>query len=153
MKKVLLYFLCYLLWVVTGTLGFLNLIAARRLYLVILAAFSLNRWAVPALDKLGFLFLGITWLVLVIFSEYYYRNSISKNRLWKSFSLITGIQLLFLFLAWLIPLLIFRVERLSGISYLLAGSELSGGITLLIVALHYSSHNFTSVFTNRRERN
>lgn len=143
MRQTLPYFLCYLLWVITGALGFLNLIAARKLYLVILTILSVNPWAVRAADKFIFIFLGIIWLVLVIFSEYYYRDSVPKKRLWESFSLITGIQLLFLFLAHLIPPLMLGTKGLNWINYLLTGGELSGGIILLVFALHSSScHSF-----------
>ena len=58
----------------------MNLIAARGLCLVILAAISFNPWAVRAADKFIFIFLGIIWLVLVIFSEYYYRDCVPKKR-------------------------------------------------------------------------
>ena len=136
MRQTLPYFLCYFLWVITVALGFLNLIAARGLYLVILAAASFNPWAARAADKFIFIFLGIIWLVLVIFSEYYYRDSVPKKRLWESFSLLTGIQLLFLFLAHLIPSLMLGIKGLNWINYLLTGGELSGGIILLVFALH-----------------
>ena len=138
MRQILPYLLCYLLWVITAALGFLNLIAARRLLLLILAATLVNPWAIRAVEKFSFVILGIIWLVLVIFSEYYYRDSVPKGRLWKSFSLIAGIQLLFLFLTHLIPPLMLGAKGLNWISYLLTGGELSAGILLLGVALHSS---------------
>lgn len=152
MRQTLPYFLCYLLWIITGALGFLSLIAARGLCLVILVAASFNPWAARAVDKFIFIFLGIIWLVLVIFSEYYYRDSVPKKKLWKSFSLITGIQLLFLFFTHLIPPLMLGIKELNWINYLLIGGELSGGIVLLLVAFRSSScHSSTCTFDGGRD--
>ena len=102
---------------------------------------SVHPWSASAIDKIIFLFLGIVWLVLAIFSEYYYRESISKNRLWKSFSLITGIQLLFLFAADFLPLLLVGVRSFTWMDYILFAGDLGGGLVLLVVALHSSSRN------------
>ena len=140
-RRILPYVLCYLLWVITIALAFLNLLGARGLYLTIMGVFSVQSWSAGAIDKITFLFLGIVWLVLAIFSEYYYRASISKNRLWKSFSLITGIQLLFLFAAHLLPLLLVGVRSFTWMSYILFVGELGGGLILLVIALHSSSRN------------
>jgi len=139
MRQILSYLLCYLLWVITAALGFLNLIAARGLCLVILAAISFNLWAARAVDKFIFIFLGIIWLVLVIFSEYYYRDSVPKKKLWKSFSLITGIQFLFLFLTHLIPALMLGVKGLNWINYLLIRIRILYGIYRRGVERRYSS--------------
>ena len=144
MRQILPYFSCYLLWVITAALGFLNLIAVRKLFLLILGATSVNPWATRAAGRFSFVILGIIWLVLVIFSEYYYRDSVPKKRLWKSFSLIAGIQLLFLFLTHLIPPLMLGAKGLNWISYLLTGGELSGGIVLLLVAFRLSSCHSSS---------
>ena len=138
---ILPYVLCYLLWIITIALAFLNLIVARNLYLTIMGVLSVQPWSASGIDKITFLFLGIVWLVLTIFSEDYYRTSISKNRLWKSFSLITGIQLLFLFAAHFLPFLLVGVRSFTWMSYILFAGELGGGLVLLVVALHSSSRN------------
>lgn len=150
-KQIIPYLLCYLLWAITAALAFLNLLLARRLFLAILSAFSVSSWSAAAIDKVIFIFFGVLWLSLVVFSEYYYRDSISKNRLWKSFSLVTGIQLLFLFVARLTPLLIVGVRRFTWVNYLLAAGELGGGIVLLVIAFHSSSHG--SAIHNPGRRN
>jgi len=102
---------------------------------------SVQSWSASAIDKITFLFLGIVWLVLAIFSEDYYRTSISKNRLWKSFYLITGIQLLFLFAAHFLPFLLVGVRSFTWIDYILFAGELGGGLVLLVIALHSLSRN------------
>jgi len=141
LRRISPYVLCYFLWGITIALAFLNLIGARGLYLTIMGVLSVQSWSASAIDKITFLFLGIVWLVLAIFSEYYYRTSISKNRLWKSFSLITGIQLLFLFAAHFLPFLLVGIRRFTWIDYILFAGELGGGLVLLVVALHSSSRN------------
>jgi len=123
------------LWVVTAALGFLDLIAARNLSLTIMAAVSLSRWVAPAVDKFIFLGLGIVWLALVIFTEYYYRDSVPKKKLWQSFSLITGIELSFLFVAHAAPLLILGLRNLNWINCLAMGAECAAGTVLLFLAL------------------
>jgi hypothetical protein len=141
LRRILPYVLCYLLWGITIALAFLNLITARSLYLTIMGVLSVQPWSASAIDKITFLFLAIVWLVLAIFSEYYYRTSISKNRLWKSFSLMTGIQLLFLFAAHLLPSLLVGVRSFTWIDYILFAGELGAGLVLLLIALHSSSRN------------
>jgi len=59
-------------------LGFLCLISARNLSLLVFYAFSTSRWVAPAVDKFTFLILAVLWLVLVIFTEYYYREVVPK---------------------------------------------------------------------------
>ena len=138
-RKMLPYLLCYTLWVITAALGFLDLIAARSLCLTLMGVASLSRWVAPAVDKFIFLVFGIVWLILVIFSEYYYRNSIPKKRLWQSFSLIAGIELSFLSLSHLFPFLILGLGKLSWFNLLVIGTECAGGTVLLLFAFH-SSH-------------
>lgn len=143
LRRISPYVLCYLLWGITIALAFLNLIVVRNLYLTIMGVLSVQSWSASAIDKITFLFLGIVWLVLAIFSEDYYRISISKNRLWKSFSLITGIQFLFLFAAHFLPFLLVGVRSFTWIDYILFAGELGGGLVLLVIALNN--------FLNRRK--
>lgn len=141
LRRISPYVLCYLLWGITIALAFLNLISARDLFLTIMGVLSVPYWSASAIDKITFIFLGIAWLVLSIFSEDYYRASISKNRLWKSFSLVTGIQLLFLFAAHLLPFLLVGVGSFTWMEYILFAGELGGGLVLLVIALHSSSRS------------
>lgn len=122
------WLLVYLFWIITAGLGFLCLISARNLSLSVLYLFSVSRWSASAIDKMTFLILGVLWLVLVIFAEYYYRGAVPKNILWKHFSLITSIELFFLSASHLIPILIVSKSKIYGGSFLLPGIELIGGI-------------------------
>lgn len=124
--------LVYVLWIITAGLGFLCLTSGRNLFISILYAFSVNRWVAPAVDKFTFVILGILWLVLVIFTESYYREAVPKKNLWKHFSLITFIELFFLGGAHLTPILI--TSKLGGLhwaSFLLPAIEFIGGIVFL----------------------
>ncbi len=151
-KRIIPYLLCYLLWAITVALAFLNLLLARRLFLVILSAFSVSSQSAAAIDKVSFIFLAVLWLALVVFSEYYYLHSISKDRLWKSFSLVTGIQLLFLFAARLTPSLIIGVRRFTWVNYLLIAGELGGGIILLVIGFHCSSPRSAIRISGRKNK-
>ena len=122
------WILVYVFWVITAGLGFLCLTSARNLSLSILYVFSAGRWVAPVVDKMIFLALGILWLVLVIFAEYYYREAVPKNVLWKHFSLITAIELFCLSGSHLIPILIISETKVSGGSLLLPVIELMAGI-------------------------
>lgn len=129
------WILVYLFWIITAGLGFLCLISARNLSLSILYLFSVSRWSAPAIDKMTFLILAVLWLVLVIFTEYYYRAAVPKNILWKHFSLITSIELFFLSGSHLIPILIVSESKIYGGSFLLPGIELMGGIIFFVYSV------------------
>ncbi len=136
------WILVYVFWVITVGLGFLCLISARNLSLSILQLFADNRWTASAIDKMLFIILAVLWLVLVIFAEYYYREGVAKNILWKHFSLVMAIQLFCLSAAHFIPVLIVSITDIYWAALLLPGMELIGGITFF--ALHK--------FSGRRHR-
>ena len=127
--------LAHLLWITTAGLGFLCLISARNLPLLILHAFSASRWVAPAVDKFIFLVLAILLLVLVIFAEYYYREAVPKNILWKRFFFVTSIELFFLSGSHLIPILIVSKSKIYGGNFLLPGIELVGGIIFFVCSV------------------
>ena len=124
--------LVYLFWVITAGLGFLCLISARNLSLLVLYAFSASRWVAPVVDKMTFLILGILWLVLVILAEYYYRKAVTRIVLWKHFSLVTSIELFFLSGTHFIPILMISRTKFYWGILLLPTIELMGGIIFLI---------------------
>jgi len=125
------WILVYLFWVITAGLAFLCLISARNLSLLVLYAFSVSKWVAPVVDKMTFLILGILWLVLVIFAEYYYRKATARIVLWKHFSLVTSIELFFLSGSHLVPVLIITRWNTYWGSLLLLAIEIIGGITFL----------------------
>lgn len=88
----------YALWFITGALGLLDLVVARRVLLEVHFALRVNPWALAAVDKFGLLILGITWLVLFLLCESWYQRAaaLSLGRLLKRFAAVTGAQIGFL---------------------------------------------------------
>ena len=96
------------MWIITGVLGLLGILIARSVVNKTYIALRLNPWALGAVDKWGFLLLGLVWLVFVIVCENYYREGIEGNVLWRRFGLITAAELFLLILIGLVPFLISR---------------------------------------------
>jgi len=84
----------YALWFITGALGLLDLVVARRVLLEVHFALRLNPWTLAAVDKFGLLILGIIWLVLFLLCEEWYRRAaaLSLSRLLKRFAVVTAAQ-------------------------------------------------------------
>ncbi len=93
--------LCYVLWFITGALGLLDLLVARRVLVEVHFALRMNPWTLAAVDKFGLLILAIIWLVLVLLCEDWYRGvaALSLNRLLKRFAVVMGAQVGFLAVA------------------------------------------------------
>jgi len=98
----------YALWFITGALGLLDLVVARKVLLEVHFALRLNPWTLAAVDKFGLLSLGIIWLVLFLLCEEWYRRAagLSLRRLLKRFAVVTGAQVGFLAVAGVILLTI-----------------------------------------------
>ena len=58
-----------MLWFITGALGLLDLLAARRVLLEIHSALRLSHWTLGAVHNFGLLILAIIWLVLFLLCE------------------------------------------------------------------------------------
>lgn len=56
-------------WFVTMALGVVGMVAFRRLILELATALGVNPWAHGAIDKFGFLILGICWLIMIYMVE------------------------------------------------------------------------------------
>jgi hypothetical protein len=106
MSRTWSYVLGYVLWVVSAALVVLDMLVSRGLFMRILTLTNANRWVLGAIDRFGFLFLGLIGLAFVIFFEHYYREGIERNVLWRRFGLITAAELSLLFLAGLVSFLI-----------------------------------------------
>ena len=96
-KRVFRYLLCYVFWVISMALGFLDLVAARELGLDLVAVAGVDLKLVSLIDKAGFFLFGVAGLVIIILTEVYYRKGIVHQRLVERFGLVTGVELLFLF--------------------------------------------------------
>ncbi|MCB0087990.1 MAG: hypothetical protein KDE54_08755, partial [Caldilineaceae bacterium] len=88
------YLLAYLLWFVSIVLAFVNLLKWRSSAMIILGITSWDRYLEHALNQFGFLFLAILGLIIIVFTEFYYRTGVEKNLLFRRFFLITLIELI-----------------------------------------------------------
>ena len=71
----------YALWLVSVALALWLVLQMRLLFLVELPMRSttINHWAFSAIDKFGFLILGILLLIYLVISEEYFRRLIRRN--------------------------------------------------------------------------
>ncbi len=78
------YALAYLCWLLAAALSMLALFMVRTAlniaWPVMVGTEATNRWALRAIDRFGLVFMGLVWLVYVIFVEQYYRSSITEAR-------------------------------------------------------------------------
>jgi hypothetical protein len=89
------------LWLVTAAVGVAALLIARSLLRETAYALDVNPWAHGAIDKFGFLILGICWLIFVYVIEHIYRKAaeVSLRRLLRSFAVAAGSLIAFNVLA------------------------------------------------------
>jgi hypothetical protein len=90
-----------ILWLVTAALGVAALLIARQLLQEVAYALNVNPWAHGAIDKFGFVFLGICWLISVYVIEHIYRKAaeVSLRKLLRSFAVAAGSLIAFNVLA------------------------------------------------------
>jgi hypothetical protein len=74
------YLLAYMCWIATAAVSLATMLFARNALNVIWPILHGNRWLLRAIDRFGLVFLGLVWLVYVIFVEQYYRTSITDVR-------------------------------------------------------------------------
>ena len=126
-ERVFPYLLCYVFWVISMVLGFLDLVAARELGLALLAVAGTDLKLALLMDKVGFFLFGVAGLVIIILSESYYRRGIAHRRLVERFGLMTGVELLFLFLCDGGVLLVPGLARGARPDFGVVGAELVFG--------------------------
>jgi hypothetical protein len=95
------HLISYLLSGVTGVIGIFNWFKLREAEKLIVANNNSNVWSWKAIDNFALILLGILWLSLVFFCQYFYEKGYYSSRLFKRFSMVTGIQLLLLFITYL----------------------------------------------------
>lgn len=124
--------LSVLLAAVTGALGLLNWLILRGFVLLMLPVLQINPWSWRAIENFSFLLLGMGWLVLVLYSQYYYYKGAGRRRMWHNFGVVSGFQLQLLSICLIIPLLL-GIGNVSIESWLLALAPLIAGILLVAV--------------------
>jgi hypothetical protein len=63
-----------------------------------------NHYVVAAIDRVGFVVLGLAWLILVYVTSHFYRKAVPRRRLWRTFGRATAIQAAFLVLELIVYL-------------------------------------------------
>jgi len=104
--KVWHYFVADALTIITGALGLLNFFMLRQMILLLLTASTINPWSWSAIDKFSILLLAIAWLGAVYLSNHYYQKGFKNKRIWVYFLFITGLQMIVLFMAHILPILV-----------------------------------------------
>ena len=74
------YILAYLGWLLTAAAGMLAIFQTRTMINVMWPALGGTQWTLRAVDRFGLLFLGLIWLVFVIFVEQHFRSAITAVR-------------------------------------------------------------------------
>lgn len=98
------YVIAYALWAVSVALAIVTLLAWRSSAMIALGVTQWDRYLEHALNQFGFLFLAIFGLVVIVFTEYYYRTGVEKERLYLRFFWVTFIEFGVLTLAHLVRL-------------------------------------------------
>ncbi|MGA9349406.1 MAG: hypothetical protein WBW48_11470 [Anaerolineae bacterium] len=99
----------YLLWLISAALGVADLLVSRTVLRAVAFALGADRWSLPAIEKFGFLALGLLWLALVYVCEAIYEKdaAVGMGQLVRRFAWVTGVEVGFLVLANVVLWLIF----------------------------------------------
>lgn len=84
LQDLVAYAIGYAFWFVGAAIGLVAIFQARNALNTIWPVFGDSnqwRWLLRPIDRFGLLFLGLVWLVYVIFMEHYYRESITLLRM------------------------------------------------------------------------
>lgn len=81
MRDLLRYAIAYMFWLVAALIALVAMFMLRTALNAFWPAMDWNRWLLRPVDRFGLVFLGLLWLVYVIFCEQYYRSSISEVRI------------------------------------------------------------------------
>jgi hypothetical protein len=74
------YALAYLGWLLTAAVGMLAIFQTRTMVNAMWPVLGGSRWVLRAIDRFGLVFLGLIWLVFVIFVEQHFRSAITSAR-------------------------------------------------------------------------
>jgi hypothetical protein len=137
--------LSVLLTILTGALALYIWISMRSLVMDLLLVFHVNLWSWRFIDNFSFLLFGIAWLGFVLYAQHYYNQGALKSRLLSRLCLMTGIQLLLLFMCRIVPLLLHTAVQhpWSWVTYI--GLGLLGGLMIVYAKrsgwrkMHHSS--------------
>jgi hypothetical protein len=67
LRDILGYAIAYMFWLVAALIALVAMFMARTALNVLWPALGLNRWVLRSVDRFGLVFMGLVWLVYVIF--------------------------------------------------------------------------------------
>lgn len=117
--------------VFTMSLGLLNWLVLRDFVIFLSTHYVKNKWAWRAIDIFSFTFFGMVWLVAVYLMQHYYEAWITGKAFLSKFLLVTGVQILFLFICHAIPIFTGYVPLESRAVLLMVGEFLAAAILFL----------------------
>ena len=79
-RDLLGYLLAYWFWILGAAISMLAVFMIRQMLNVMWPAIGGNRWVMRAIDRFALVFLGLVWLVYSIFTEQFFRMSITEVR-------------------------------------------------------------------------
>ena len=85
------YFLAYAAWLISGAFITLPLLYGPPAISSILQKLDATRWAISAVQRFGFVGLGLLWLIAILLSEHYLRTSAGKGQLGKAITKVARI--------------------------------------------------------------
>jgi hypothetical protein len=80
---VLLWAICYTLWLLFFATGFWLIIQVRLVLMALGRLTPANHWILGAVDRYALLLLGVVWLILVFVLEAYLRGGVHKGIFWS----------------------------------------------------------------------
>jgi hypothetical protein len=91
----------YLLWLISAALGVADMLVARMFLRAVAVELGADEFSLPAVEKFGFVALGVIWLALVYLCEALYERgaAVGMGRLLRRFAWVTGFEVAFLVLA------------------------------------------------------
>lgn len=135
--KIFRYLAVYVLWLIVLALGIWLILISRSALLGLAVKYYVDekfmrQTLVIFLDKSYFFVMGLCWLVLMIFSEEFFRRGARKGGLLARFAIIGGIQFLLIFL---FDLIIFFLQNgtLDPVRLLIMIIEITLGIGLILM--------------------
>lgn len=94
LNTVLLTILVYIVWLASAALSLWLILQMRLLFLVDLPlrSQSIDPWALGALDKFGFVALGVVWLILLVVTEELFRRMIRRGLQFRTIAWLFGVE-------------------------------------------------------------
>lgn len=78
------YFLVYLVWLLAAAAWVWTLLISPQAMAGMLDVLGVHRFTISAIQRFGFVLLGLAWLVATLWTEHYLRTSVSKQRVVRS---------------------------------------------------------------------